>query len=113
MLRSVKSHQRKVRHLYFHVDGTGTAALTYGGTEGTLTDNGTGDYTITLADAVAGYSRVLNIQVTPITADLKATASITSGAVTVLLTAGDGSDTATDGDFYLLVVVSDAADATV
>lgn len=111
MLRSVKSHQRKVRHLYFHVDGTGTAALTHGGTEGSLTDNGTGNYTVTLADEVIGHSRVLNIQATSITDNVHLTVAISGAAITCK--ADDNAGTATDADFYLLVVLSDAADATV
>ena len=111
MLRSTKSHQRRVRHLYFHVDGTGTAALTHGGQEGTLVDNGTGDYTVTLTSNTNGHSRVLGLHATSITADIICTASISGDAITVLTTSDAGA--ATDADFYLMVVLSDAADETV
>lgn len=53
MLRDLKGTQRLPRCLAFKVTGTGTAAITEGGTDGTLVDNGTGDYTITYAKPFA------------------------------------------------------------
>lgn len=46
----ILSTQRKARLMGFNITGTGTAALTYDG-GGSLTDNGTGDYTITFDKA--------------------------------------------------------------
>ena len=52
MKRPVESSQRKMRMLALKVDGTGTAALSGPSSlEATLTDNGTGDYTITFDKA--------------------------------------------------------------
>jgi hypothetical protein len=49
MLREIKSTQRLVRHLYFKVDGTGTAVINQGSLDATLTDNGTGSYKLLFA----------------------------------------------------------------
>lgn len=65
MLRSIKSTQRLMRELEFIVDGTGTASL--GGPaakQATLTDNGTGDYTITFNNAFAAVPVVKAIAIT-------------------------------------------------
>jgi hypothetical protein len=49
-LRELGIRQSKAELITFHVDGTGTAAITEGKYHGTLTDNNTGDYTITLVN---------------------------------------------------------------
>lgn len=47
MKRSIKGSQRLPRLIAFEVDGTGTAAIGEGASEAALTDNGTGDWTLT------------------------------------------------------------------
>lgn len=47
-LQFVGIRQADAELIPFTIDGTGTAAITEGKFRGTLTDNGTGDYTITL-----------------------------------------------------------------
>lgn len=51
--RVVEVPQLKPRLEVFRVDGTGTAAIDFGSTDATLTDNGTGDYTLTWKEPFA------------------------------------------------------------
>ena len=41
------THQPDLELIPFEFNGTGTASMTFGGSSLTLTDNGTGDYTLT------------------------------------------------------------------
>lgn len=112
MLRSPKSPQREVRQLDCRVDGTGTASMVTGGEHLTLTDNTTGDYTLTL---VTPGQRLLGAWFTPIDADVVPQIDISdsgAGAVNVVFKDLDGTPTATDCDFFGLILVSDAADET-
>lgn len=80
MKRSVKSTQRQMRLLELIVDGTGTASLSGpASNQATLTDNGTGDYTITFDQAFANLPVV---QVSPITEDI--TCSIVSASASAV-----------------------------
>ena len=113
MLREIKSTQRLVRELLFKVTGTGTAVIDSGNFDATLTDNGTGDYSLTLT--VPGQ-RLLGIFVEPIATagDVIGCAHASSTASVpriVLFDATDGT-TAKDGVFFCKVIVSDAADQT-
>jgi hypothetical protein len=110
MLREVKSSQRAPRLLAIQVDGTGTASITVGGTDVTLTDNGTGDYTLTFATA---FARVPTVVVTPISATGDLIATIETASATLLdIRLWDGTDgtTAKDGDFHCLIMGYDSAD---
>ena len=112
MLRSTKSPQREVRFIDARVDGTGTASITTGGQHLTLTDNGTGDYTLTL---VSPGERLLGAWFTPIDADVTPQIDISDSsksAVNVVFKDLDGTPSATDCDFFALIAVSDAADET-
>lgn len=104
MLRKVDTPERKVRKLNFLVDGTGTAALTQGSFHATLTDNGTGDYTVTFNKP---GKRLLGLSVLPITKVYAHTRSALPTAVRIL-TFNDAG-VATDADFYLEVTLSDVA----
>lgn len=117
MLREVKSHQRLVRQLYFHIDGSAVAGGTgttngmlVGATEGTITENSSGNYTITFAQA---GSRLLNVQATTNT-DVTTLRIIASSATSVQVeqVGADQTTPTADGDFFLAVTLSDAADAT-
>jgi hypothetical protein len=118
MLREVKSTQCKVRHLYIKVDGSavagGTATtngLLNGQTDVTVTENGAGDYTFTLNTP---GQRIINVQVAAITdvttCRVKAVTAGTS--VQIEQVGADQTTPEADADFYLLIVVSDAADET-
>lgn len=114
MLREIKSSQRLVRVLNFKVKGTGTAAIQQGINDGTLVDNGTGDWTITFAKA---GKRILGAQVTPFsdTGDIIPTFQVAGFLVSgVRILGWDGTDgtTAKDMDFMLSVTLSDTADET-
>lgn len=107
--RSVKSPQRLMRIMSAKVDGTGTAALS--GTcanDMALTDNGTGDYTLTFDVA---YERAPEVVVTPLTADaVPRIAAVAVDSVQILMRkASDG--TAIDADFHVMILGSDAIDA--
>ncbi len=110
MLREIKSSQRLPRMLGLRVDGTGTASILEGGSDATLTDNGTGDYTLTFAKA---FLRVPTVVVTPIGAagDIAVTlGAIAAGSVQILGWDGTDGTTAKDMDFHVLVLGNDTAD---
>lgn len=109
MKRPVESSQRKMRLLALKVDGTGTAALSGPSSlEATLTDNGTGDYTITFDKA---FSQAPVVQVTMVTAVTQAiVASATTALVQITTFALTDGTTATDADFELLIIGSDVTE---
>lgn len=88
---------------YFKVDGTGTAAILSGGTQATLTDNGTGDYTLTFTPA---FTSITCVNASPIAAAAVqyrlVDADTTKSKVRIVWE--DNSGTATDTVFYLEVV---------
>lgn len=99
----VKSHQAKVRTIFFKVDGTGTAALTFGGQHGTLTDSGTGHYTIALTHP---GSQLVGLSVLPTT---KVYAhEVGSTASSIVIKTFTDAGVAADADFYLQVTLSDS-----
>lgn len=107
MLRSVKSTQRLPRQLCFKVTGTGTAAITIGSKQATLTDNGTGDYTITFLQPFARSPvAVASCQTATTYAEIK---TATATAINVL-TKATADNAATDAVFHLIVQGFDAAD---
>ncbi len=112
MLREIKGTQRLPRVLAFRVTGTGTAVINEGNFDATLTDNGTGDYTLTFAKP---FARTPVVMITPVGAagDIIATIDTVSTTAVIVNTwdATDGT-TAKDGVFHVLVHGWDAADQT-
>lgn len=107
----VTSRQRAVRMIHASVDGTGTAALNFGSQEVSLTDNGTGDYTLTISEPFA--STRMCVVATSRTADVVIQHDPTSlSASRVDIKCFDSTDgtTAKDADFDVIIVGSDAAD---
>ena len=106
--RSVKSTQRLIRTMSAKVDGTGTVSLS--GTcanDMTLTDNGTGDYTLTFDEA---FARAPEVFVLPATNDIIArVGTVAVGSVQIITENLSGA--ATDADFHVLIMGSDAQDA--
>ena len=107
--RSIKSTQRKIRQLELILDGTGTPSL--GGPaskQASLTDNGTGDYTITFNE------NFKQVQVcTPVcaTADCVVDTIVPLvGSVQITLVDATDGTTAKDGVVHLLISGSDSAD---
>lgn len=112
MLREIKGTQRLPRVLAFRVDGTGTASILEGQFDATLTDTGTGDYTLTFAKP---FARTPVVLITPISAtgDLIATIeTVTTALIDIRLWDGTDGTTAKDGDFHVLVHGWDTADIT-
>jgi len=108
MLRQIKSTQRLARQLAFKITGTGTAAINIGSFDATLTDNGTGDYTVTFSKPFARTPiAVASCQTATCYAEI---AACSSTAVQVLTKSNANS--ATDAVFYLIVQGYDAADET-
>lgn len=111
MLRDVVTPQRGVRVLNFIVNGNNTAEIFYPntGSQGTLTDNGTGNYTITFAQP---FAVVPCCYATPLTGSgggrvCAISQSTTKSAVTVFMfDSGDGT-TLADGMFTLQVIGQD------
>lgn len=108
-IKQLKGTQRKARVLALRVDGTGTAAILEGSIDATLVDNGTGDYTLTWAEA---FSRMPVIVAQSLTADSVIQVVPTSGTSVQILgfDATDGT-TAKDIDFHLIAHGWDTADA--
>ena len=106
--RSIQNKQRLMYAMAIRVQGTGTAAVLAGGSDVTLVDNGTGDYTITFRQA---FKRVPSIVVSSLTANSIALVSAPAvGSFKVLgFQATDGT-TAADIDFHVIVMGSDASD---
>ena len=105
--RSIKSPQRQMRLLAFQKSGLGSPALSGEGKfDGTIADNGVGDYTITFGKP---YVRV------PVCIPSTKTSATTIrcvpaiGSVQVLCFAMDGT-TPAEADFDLVVHGSDVSD---
>lgn len=92
------------RIIGFHVDGTGTASLVSGKFQGTLTDNGTGDYTITFNRQFAEAPLIFG---TVIGSTAGVVNKVTSSVSNVNVKTFDAAGNATDLDFYLFVVGKD------
>ena len=107
--RPVESAQRRLRMMALKLDGTGTAALSGPcSLEATLTDNGTGDYTVTFDKA---FTQAPVVTATCITADCIVN-TITAAVGSVQITLVDATDgtSAKDGDIEIILVGSDVAD---
>lgn len=110
MLREIKGSQRLSRFLGFKVTGTGTAAINQGAADATLTDNGTGDYTITF---VKPFQRAPIVTVAPATTGIHCEiASASATAVRIKTFAVADGTTATDAVFHAQVLGYDSADET-
>jgi hypothetical protein len=110
MLRELKGTQRLPRVLALRVDGTGTASILEGRFDATLTDNGTGDYTLTFAKP---FARVPVVVACPLAVDIAVSVgTITKLAVQIKAKTIAGSPAAADVDFHVIVVGSDAVDPT-
>lgn len=108
--RELRARQRLMHVIAGRVDGTGTASVLEGSNELTLTDNGTGDYTLTFGTA---YERIPTVLVTPIGAsgDIVATlGTLSTSAAQILLWDGTDGTTAKDGDFHVMIIGSNAED---
>lgn len=100
--RPVKADQRNVIMKCFKIlDTAGTPSLTVGSTDGSITDNGVGDYTITFSSPM---DRAMTAMVVPMEADAIAYVSaLSASAITVKVTLADGS-TAADASCLVTVV---------
>jgi hypothetical protein len=97
-----------MRLMAIHLDGTGTAALSQGSTQATLTDNGTGDYTLTFAQPLG---RAPIVVASPLTADVIVQISAASASACTIKSfdATDGT-TAKDADLHILIMGAEVAD---
>jgi hypothetical protein len=98
---TVKSSQFKQYLDGYQVDGTGTASIVKGSKQAVLTDNGTGDYTLTFNQPYkrAGIAVACAIGAT---AAIVQIASISTTAVNVLCF--DATGAAVDADFMLHLI---------
>jgi len=110
MLRDIKGTQRLPRLLAFRVDGTGTASILEGKFDAALTDNGTGDYTLTFSKP---FTRVPVVLGSSILADsgIVEIDAISATAIGIKIFDVDGS-TALDADFHVALLGFDSADQT-
>lgn len=106
--RQVDVKQRNVHQIYAIIDGTGTAAINLGSTEVALVDNGTGDYNV---NPIIAGSRLLNVQVTTLTADsIVQLGTVSASAIQVLAFDATDGTTAKDIDFHITITLSDDPD---
>lgn len=109
MKRPVESAQRKMRQMFIIVDGTGTASISGPSSlECTLTDNGTGDYTLTFDKAFA-QAPVATVTMVTTNTYPRIHASSTSSIQIKTLQVADGS-TATDADFHIVLTGCDVSE---
>lgn len=100
--QSVGIRQSKSELFGFRVDGTGTAAISEGQYHATLTDNGTGDYTLTF---VRPFARTPVVAGMSLTADaVLSVSSVSTTAVRVKARTVAASPAAVDAVFHLLVL---------
>lgn len=107
-LEIVGMRQRKPRMLSFVVDGTGTAAIGEGKYHATLTDNGTGDYTLTLVEPAQRAIVVVGCICVTATCYAEVQAAPTSSAVRILTKSN--ANAATDAVFHLTIIAFDSAE---
>lgn len=109
MKRPVEAAQRKLRLMALKLDGTGTAALNGPSSlEATLTDNGTGDYTVTFDKA---FTQAPVVTATCITADCVVDTIVAAvGSVQITLVDATDGTSAKDGDIEIILVGSDVSE---
>lgn len=108
MLRSIKSPQRAPRQLHFKVDGTGTASIVIGSKDAVLTDNGTGQYTITFVQPFARPPIAVGSVIYGSAGLILSVSAASETAVSVRIYDAAGADA--DSDFHLIVQGFDVAD---
>lgn len=102
--RLVESSQRKVRLEMFQVNGT-TPVINIGSTRATLTDNGAGDWTLTLQEPSQRTPVVFPVSYD---ADLIVTVgTVSNSAVQILAFDATDGTTPKDGDFAVMVACFD------
>lgn len=106
MLREIKCSQRLPRQLHFKVQGTGTASILVGESDASLTDNGTGDYTLTFSKPFARVPVVVASSMTAGAIIQVAVASVSACQLVVT----DAAAAALDADLMVIVQGFDAAD---
>lgn len=96
---------RDVYSLFFEIDGTGTASITSGAADGTLTDNGTGNYTVTFTVPFQKLLGVSVIVVGAATAGALVPELVTSAytGASVQITINSDAGALTDAKFLLRV----------
>ena len=109
---SVKTTFRKPRLLAFVVNGTGTASITVGAFQATLTDNGTGDYTLTFNNP---FGTAPIVVATPLHASSTASScrvqSVSPTQVNILTF--NGTPSASDRIFHVWVLGFDATTSAI
>ena len=106
MLRSIKSTQRGPRMLAFKITGTGTAAINLNSGDASLTDNGTGDYTLTFTKPFARIPvAVASSQTAGVYCEV-----IPAASSIEILTKARSNGAATDAVFDLIVLGFDSVD---
>lgn len=101
----VKTTMTGARLMAFRVDGTGAASLLEGSSVASLTDNGTGDYTITYNTAFANDNVIV---LTSLGQNVDASLTVeSSDAASVNITTFEGTPSAFDCNFDVVVIGQD------
>jgi len=108
MRRSIQSPQRQVRLMAVKLTGTGTAAISgMDAAQMTLTDNGTGNYTLTFHQPYGASDFI--VAATTLT-DNTITRVSTKTVNSVIIISENLSGTATDAVMDIIIIGSDVAD---
>lgn len=114
--REVRTTERGVRTYFVEVDGSAVAGgsnttngLTLGGLHMTITENGDGDYTLTLGTP---GQRIVGVSGMPKTANSALTIGTVSASAVQVLQTDLANAAQADADFYLQIHVSTAGEAT-
>lgn len=108
MSRPIKTRQRHVHKIAARIQGTGTATVLYGSKELTITDNGTGDYTLTFSPAALKTPIVTGLVLLTSASSIRVSALSTT-TVRILSFGVDGT-TAKDTDFHIGITLVDCSD---
>jgi len=109
MLRSIKSPQRLERRIVVEIDENGgSPQIVMGGEHATITDNGVGDYSVTLLVPAA---RTLQAQAVCYTA-ARSVCVTTRSASAVRLVATDLAGVAAESDMCVEIIAMDSEDET-
>lgn len=106
MLREIKGTQLKPRLLAFKLTGSGTAALNEGAFDAALTDNGTGDYTLTFTKP---FARAPIVSIVSMTEETNIKAHAVAAASIQIKTFGVDGTTAKDAVLQIMVLGWDDA----
>lgn len=105
LMQAVKTNITRPRLIAMSVDGTGTASITRGSGQATLTDNGTGNYTLTYTTAFGCAEPLVYATCKGVDPNSPVVESSTSTGCEIQI--ANQAGTATDADFDIVILGND------